>query len=107
MDLPDDTRKPLTLPGTRRPPVNRRASPAIVRVEVRSPPGGKVQDLGPLLDTNKAAARISKSRSWLYAAVARGDFVRPIYIGREAFYPQAWVDAWIAAQVQAQVDEQG
>jgi predicted DNA-binding transcriptional regulator AlpA len=77
---------------------------AIVQIDPRPKPGEKLADLGPLLDTDKAAERISRSRSWVYQAWPRGDFVRPIYIGRQAFFPERWVDAWIAAQVRAQLE---
>lgn len=76
----------------------------IVRIDPRPMPGQTVADLGPLLDTDQAAQRISRSRSWVYQAWARGDFVRPIYLGREARFPQRWVDEWIEAQVKAQIE---
>ena len=39
------------------------------------------------------------SRSAIYAAMSRGEFPRPVRIGRRAVgWPQSFVDAWIAAR---------
>lgn len=83
-----------------------RLQPGIVRVDPRPAPGAPLADLGPLLNKRQVAERIARSVSWLNQAFARGDFPRPIYIGRSVAWPQSWVDQWIAAQVQAQLDPQ-
>ncbi len=39
------------------------------------------------------------SRAWIYAAMARGEFPRPLRIGKRAVaWPRSVVDAWIEAQ---------
>ena len=39
------------------------------------------------------------SRAWIYAAMQRGDFPRPLRIGKRAVaWPRSAVDAWIEAK---------
>ena len=39
------------------------------------------------------------SRAWIYAAMSRGDFPRPIKIGRRAVaWPRSAIDEWIEAR---------
>ena len=39
------------------------------------------------------------SRAWIYAAMARGDFPRPIKIGKRAVaWPKSTIDDWIEAR---------
>lgn len=89
--------------GTRRrvPAACQQTQQAIVRVDPRPEPGVPLKDLAPLLNKRQVSERISLSVSWLNQAFARGDFPRPIYLGRNAAWPQRWVDEWISAQVQA------
>lgn len=88
----------------RLPPAAQRGPTAIVKVDTRPAAGDRLADLGPLDDSEKTSDRISKSRSWVYQAVKRGDFPRPIYVGRQAYWPRRWTDEWIAAQVAAQLE---
>lgn len=109
MDATANTSKPANQPDPgsgRAQPGADRLQPGIVRVDPRPAPGAPLADLGPLLNKRQVAERISRSVSWLNAAFARGDFPRPIYLGRSVAWPQLWVDQWIAAQVQAQLDPQ-
>ena len=42
------------------------------------------------------------SRAWIYAAMQRGDFPRPVRIGRRAVaWPKSAVDAWIEDRMAA------
>ena len=39
------------------------------------------------------------SRAWIYAAMSRGDFPRPVKIGRRAVaWPKSLIDEWIEAR---------
>lgn len=88
------------------PRTDTRATRPFVRIERRLQPGQRLADLGPLLLKPEVADRIKKSVSWVEKAYASGDFVRPLYVGRSAVWPQAWVDDWLQAQVQDQLDPQ-
>ena len=55
-----------------------------------------------LLKATQVADRTSWSRSKLYAAIAVGDFPRPIRVSaNRVAWPESQVDAWIAAKVGA------
>lgn len=96
----------LTRTDARRPAVVQRFR-AIARFDPVRRPGETLADLAPLLDKPKTADRIGMSVSWLDHAFASGEFPKPIYIGRSARWPQAWVDGWISAQVQSQLPLEG
>lgn len=50
-------------------------------------------------------ARIGLKRSWIYAAVNRGDFPQPVKLSiRAVGWRVADVDAWIAGRQQAQCE---
>lgn len=50
----------------------------------------------PLLRRPDVEAMLSCSRAWLYAAMQRGEFPRPLRIGKRAVrWPKSVVDEWI------------
>ncbi len=44
-------------------------------------------------------ARTGLSRAWIYAAMLRGEFPRPVNIGKRAVaWPKSVIDEWIEAR---------
>ena len=61
---------------------------------------GKYGRLLPIADFCKLAGGMSLG--WYYRKAHAGLVPPAIYLGRNAFIPEAWASAWIAAQVDAQ-----
>ena len=52
-----------------------------------------------LLRRRDVERRIGLSRAWIYAAMARGDFPRPVKIGERAVaWPESAIYKWIEAR---------
>lgn len=57
-------------------------------------------DMTALLTSSDVAARLRVSRRALFTMLARGDFVKPIYLGKRTMrFAEHEVDAWIAARL--------
>ena len=54
-----------------------------------------------LLSARQVAARLSVSRSHLYALMSKHDFPVPVKVGGRTTWLETEVDAWIAARVEA------
>lgn len=53
-----------------------------------------------LLRFPQVKVRTGLSRSSIYAAIARGDFIKPVKLGaRSVGWPESEVDAWIARRI--------
>ena len=49
-----------------------------------------------LLRRPAVEARVGLSRAWIYSAMEKGEFPRPVRIGKRAVaWPQSVIDAWI------------
>ncbi len=56
-------------------------------------------DVDPLLRRQQVEALTGLSRAWIYAAMARGDFPRPLKIGKRAVaWPKSAIAEWIEAR---------
>lgn len=56
---------------------------------------------GRLLKPREAAEKLGHSVSWLYGQLQIGSIPAGIYIGRNLFFPEVWLDRWIGDQVLA------
>ena len=65
------------------------AKERIVQSTGQSPSVPRIERLPAVL------ARVGLSRSYVYAAVARGDFPQPLKIGRATGWDSRAIDAWI------------
>lgn len=53
----------------------------------------------PLLRRPDVEALTGLSRAWIYAAMQRGEFPRPVKIGRRAVrWPRSVIDRWVEAR---------
>ena len=54
----------------------------------------------PLLRRPQVEALTGLSRAWIYAAMQRGEFPRPVKIGRRAVaWPESVIDKWISERM--------
>ena len=57
----------------------------------------------PLLRRPDVEALTGLSRAWIYAAMQRGEFPRPVKIGRRAVrWPRSVIDRWVEAGLDAE-----
>ena len=57
----------------------------------------------PLLRRPDVEALTGLSRAWIYAAMQRGEFPRPVKIGRRAVrWPRSAIDRWVEAGLDAE-----
>ena len=53
-----------------------------------------------LLRRPAVEARVGLSRAWIYSAMEKGEFPRPVKIGRRAVaWPTSVIDRWIAERM--------
>jgi prophage regulatory protein len=56
-----------------------------------------------LLGIKEVSARVGLSKGYIYVLVARGQFPRPVKIGRRAVrWPESVVEGWIKARIEEQ-----
>ena len=63
---------------------------------------GNSEDIhvGFLLRRPAVEARVGLSRAWIYSAMEKGEFPRPVKIGRRAVaWPTSVIDRWIAERM--------
>ena len=57
----------------------------------------------PLLRRPDVEALTGLSHAWIYAAMQRGEFPRPVKIGRRAVrWPRSAIDRWVEAGLDAE-----